>query len=371
MLFQEWLEKTPGYGFQIKHSKKGPAALPALIGAGGMMGAAALSRGGSGGGGGGGFGQVATLRPGQRDLLDQLTTLLQGQLGTGVKAWPAGERVAPVSPFQQQAFDIMGGYAPLAGEGQSILQDVMGRFSPETAQGYQQMGGEALQRTLAPYDPTAALQSLEPARQMALQTFREDVVPWLKERSVAATGTGQSGALQRELARAGERLGLGISAQALPLVYQGGEAAKQRTLQAIPEAYRMGTMGTDVMNAILGGVGQLPGNIMQQLTALGGTQRGITGEQMQAQQRKWTETQPYENPWLGMLSAALGTPAVVPFYQQPQPSLASLMAPAFGQMLGGQGFQNWMGGLGSQVQTPAGWNRGVVPGTGWGGGYLG
>ena len=46
-----------------------------------------LLRGG-GGGGGGDVEQVSTLRPGQEDLLDELTTYLQGKVGTGMTPFP-------------------------------------------------------------------------------------------------------------------------------------------------------------------------------------------------------------------------------------------------------------------------------------------
>jgi hypothetical protein len=318
----------------------------AILG-GSMLGASALSDDG----GGGEMREASRLTPGQRDLLDTLTTLLGGQVGIGTTPYP-GQRVAPTSGLQQQAFDLMSGFMPMAQTGQNIMQQALQGFSPGAAQGFQQMGGDALGNLMKPFDPTEATQFWEAAHVTpALKMWQQDIIPTIKEH-YAARDAADSGAMDRALARSGETLTTNLSAQLANLLFQGQQSQKGMQLQAIPETYRMGMMGGDVLNQILSGAGQLPLNIISQALGVGGVERGIGGEQLMGEQQAWGEGQPYANPWLQLLGPALGTQAVEPYYKESGPGMAAMLLPLLGQAMGSEGFWNMINPAGSQVGTP-------------------
>jgi len=301
----------------------------AAIIAGGTIGAASLS-----GGGGGDVSQVSTLTPGQYNLLEKLTKTLLPQINQGITPY-SGQRVPGVSGLQQQGFDIFRGYMPLAGEGQTALSEAFSRYNPDAAGQFQQMGADALARVTKDFDPENITNALEPARQLGLQSFREDIVPYLTEHYAAGGDIKSSGAMNRALANAAKDFSLGFSANAAPYYIQGYENNLNRNLSAVPEAYRMGMMPTDVLNQVISGPGSYGTNLATMGIGAGGIERGIEGEQLGARQQYWTEAQPWMNPYLQQyLPAALGTQATENIYEQNGPNAASMMMPAFGSMLG-------------------------------------
>lgn len=302
--------------------------ITAMILAGGTVGAAGLASQG------GGYSQVPTMTDEQTQLLNQMVGTLGQQWGQGITPYQ-GERVPPISPLQQQAFDIMGGYMPFASEGQDIMSQILKEY-PGMAGRFQKMGGEALERAMQPFDPTQVTERFKPVREFATETFMQDLVPQIMER-FASQGATRSGALNRTLGREAGRLSMGLSAQMAPYMQQAAEAHAGRQAGAIPQAF---VLPTDVLNRVLRGVGQMPMSIMQAGMGAGGIQRGIAGEELGAEQQIYQEGQPWQNPWMQFLPTALGTQ---PFsYAQKGPNMAAMMMPMFGSLLGGAA----MGGMG-------------------------
>lgn len=300
----------------------------ALLLGGGMVGSAAI------GSQGGGYSQVPNLTDEQTQLLNQMVGTLGQQWGQGVTPYQ-GERVPPISPLQQQAFDIMGDYMPFAQQGQGIMGQALQDY-PQMAGRFQQMGGQALERTMQPFDPTQVTERFKPVREFATETFMQDLVPQIMER-FASLGATRSGALNRTLGREAGRLSMGLSAQMAPYMQQAAEGHAGRQLAAIPQAFQL---PTSVLNRVLSGVGQMPMSIMQAGLGAGGIERGLEGEQLTAEQQIYQEGQPWQNPWMQFLPTALGTQ---PFsYAQQGPNMAALMMPMFGSLLGGAA----MGGMG-------------------------
>ena len=293
-----------------------------------------------GGGGGTDIQQISTLTGGQTGLLEALTSLLTGQVGQGITPFQGirpGE--VPFGPLQQQGFGFAGGLAPGIGAGIDLFGRTLGGFDPTQGQGFLGQAQGALQQGLG-FDPTQdILRAFEPSRQLAMRGFEQDIVPGLLERFGATSGP--SGSLNRALAEAGAGLELGLSAQTAPFI---GQAALQQP-------------GLQFAGAGLGGqLAGVPGQLAQQGTQLGGQgidvlsqlfnigglqqqlPRGIAG----AEQARFQEAQPFANPFLNLLSPALGTQAFQNIgVQQPAGALSPLLAGA-GLALGQQGF----GGIG-------------------------
>lgn len=298
------------------------------ITAGLVAGGAGFALGGAGGGGGGGdITQASTLTPGQRSLLDALTSLLTGQVGQGVTPFQGtrpGE--VPFGPLQQQAFGLAGGLEP----GISAGLQAFGQFDPSQGQQFLGQAQGALQQGLG-FDPTQdILRAFEPSRQLALRGFQQDIVPNLLERFGATSG--RSGPLNQQLAEAGAGLELGLSAQTAPFI---GQAALQQPGLQFQGAGLAGNL-SQLPGILAQQGGQLGGQGLQQLLGIGGLQqqlpKGIAG----AEQARFLEAQPFANPFLTQfLGPALGTPALENIFQQEGPGLLSSLLPALGTAAGG------------------------------------
>jgi len=253
------------------------------------------------------------------ELLDQLTGMLGPQIGKGVSPYP-GQMVAGITPLQESAYGMAGGYTPAI---QAGLRGA-GQYDPSQGLGILSQQQEALQPSLAPYDPTAAGELWETAvKQPALETWRQDIMPAIMERGVMTGGTADSGPMQRALARSGEQLGTNLSGQLANLQYSGQQAQLGRQMQG---AGMLGQMAS--MPGQLAGQGQqLAALGLGQMAGMGAEQRGIGQQQLSAEQQKWAEAQAYQNPWLQYLPTALGASAFDTVVGQKDPSMASEMAP--------------------------------------------
>ena len=302
------------------------------------------------GGGGSEISHVSTLTREQRQLLDQLTGLLGGQLGTGVTPYQ-GQRVPGLTGMQQQGLGLFGGMGGMAQSAQGITQSALGQFNPALGGQYQAMATPALQSSLANWDPASAQDYWQKAFvQPGMRNWTENVAPMIQER-FAGQNAADSGLLTRELARSGQSLTTDLNAQLADIMYSGEQAQRNRQLSAIPQAQGLGMMGTDILNAILGGAGQMPGMIGQQMLGAGEMERGVQGQQMAAEQAKWLESQGYQNPWLNLLPTALGTSAFENVIQQQGPGLFASMMPGIGQALGSAG---GLQGIGSALGSIGG-----------------
>ena len=291
---------------------------------------------------------------GIREMYQQLNQMFT-PLSQGLTPYGDGQIVPGASPLQQQGFSAAQGLTPLATAGQEYFGGALGQADPGAPQRYMGQAEQGLQQQMQPFDPTMAMQAMEPARQLGLQSYKEDVVPWIMERYGPAMGAKESGAMGRELARGGERLGLGVSAQLAPYLYAGKQAQLGRQAN-IPSQY-MNLAG--LPGQVLGQAGQIGGmgaNLLGQQMNIGGMQRGITAEQMQEPYMRFQ--QPYSPQMMNLLQMALGQqPNEIVAQQQPAGmgySMLSGLAPGIGLGMGQAGLGGVMGGLGGLAGGAAG-----------------
>jgi hypothetical protein len=280
-----------------------------------------------GDGGGGSVEQAPRYIKSQERYLNQLTGLLGQQLGQGVPAYP-GQLTPGLSQFQQQAFGQMGGITPPT----DYYNSVLGLADPGAAS--RMMGGAetALGGAMQPFDTDAFMQTLEPGRQLALRTFNQDVIPGIMERYIGSQGTSDSGAALRALAREGSNLSLGLSAQAMPYLFQGQENQLGRQMQGAGQLAGMSMLPGQQVGQAQG----IEGNYLNQLLGMGGIERGVQAEQMQEPYQKWLSTQGYNNPWVQQfIGPALGAQAFDSFYEQGRASpWAALAGGGLGYLAG-------------------------------------
>lgn len=301
---------------------------------------------------GGGGTKVKTMDPfagtGYREAYKRFTDWLRPSIGP---ITPYPEQITPgFSPLQQAGFDVAGGLTPIATGGQEYFGDIYGRTDvgvPGRAIGTAE---QALADVLAPYDPEMAKRTMEPARELALDTYFRDIVPRLKESYVSRAGTADAGALNRALAREGSRMSLGLSAQLAPYLYAGSEAQKSRQQAGVGQAMNLAQMP----GAVLGQAGQIGGmgtDILSQLLNMGAMQRDVTGELMAEPFQKWQMTQPWASPYIDIMSKLGGAAPPFSYIGQEQgPGLFSQMMPALGLGLGGYfGGGGTLGAMGSSI----------------------
>jgi hypothetical protein len=244
--------------------------------------------------------QTERLLPSQINLLNQLSTLLGGQLGAGVEPYP-GQMYAGESPLQSQLFSYLGG-------------------APETARTLQQTGLQFL-TDQTPYDYGAERQYWEQAfAQPTREAFYEETVPQLQE-MFAGQGALSSSGFNRALAREAQRMETGLGGQLADVLYQGQQSYLNRQLQQRGLGLSALDRALAEANALMQG-----GTLQRQLQQLPLTE----------QYEKWGMSQPYANPWLPQLGVALGvspyqTDTVV---QQGSPGLLDSLARGLGQGLG-------------------------------------
>ena len=234
------------------------------------------------------IGNAPTLTPGQTDLLDQLTTLLGGELGQPGPVF-GGQTVAGPSSIQDQLFGATG---DLFGQG--------GLFGT---------GEQALQTSLADFDPQATTDFFNTSiRDPALKGFQEDILPMIQE-SFIGQNAGRSGAANRAIAGAGADVQQGLDAQLAQLLFSGQESSLNRQQAG----------GQNLLNSIFG-AGTMGGE----------TQRGIETQGLQDIFRQFQEGQSFNNPALSFLNTAFGTKAFEPIVQGPtqQSGLVQDLAPA-------------------------------------------
>jgi len=207
------------------------------------------------------------MAPGQWQALGKLGSILGGQLGKGIKPYK-GQMVAEASPLQEQIF--------------GLTQELLGRTGPEQAQEYWEKTFKA----------------------PAMETWQKDIMPMIREKSIAA-GTQYSSGHERALAEAGGRFGTGLTGQLADILF--------RQEQGLPGMY-------------------------QTLMGVGGTQRGIEQQKLGAEFERWRMKQPWANPWLSQLQTLLGARgwdyAVMPGQQGFLQSLFGGFGGGLGAMLG-------------------------------------
>jgi hypothetical protein len=235
----------------------------------------------------------STLTGGQSDLLNQLTSLLGGQLGSGVQGY-GGEVVPGASELQQKTFDALGG---LFGDGgmfqpSSTSKDVVDKIMAGTDVGT--------------FDPTATQDWYQNALvNPAMENWSKTIAPQVQEKFIGQNA-GSSGAANRAISTSASDVMKGLNTDLANALYGEKNTFDTRKFEA----------GQNDLNRML----QAPGvesqsntsfiNNLLSAAGLGGTQRDITSQQEGADYQKWLSQQGYNNPWLQMLGQALGTQAV-------------------------------------------------------------
>lgn len=306
------------------------ALIPAAIGIGG----AALF---GGGGGSPSIQQADTLSGGQNEFLNTILGQLQGLTQQGLT--PTGpQQFAPTSGLQNQAFSGFGGLGGLGAGALGLAQQGLSGFDPSLSQGFLDQAGGALQQGLQGTDTQAITDAFAPSRQLAQNQFQQETIPNLLERFGASSGG--SGALQSQLANAGSNLSLGLRAQEAPFI---GQAALNRPGQQFQGAGLAGNLagipGQLAQQSL--GLGASGSDLLGQLLNVGGIQRGIAQEPLNAQ---FQAAQQPANLLAQFGPLGLGTQAVTNFQQQQQPGLFQSLLPALGGFAGAGGFNGLFGG---------------------------
>lgn len=234
------------------------------------------------GGGEGGTEQATLQLPEQRDFLVDLLGQLGGLTQQGLT--PINFPSAGISPLQQQAFGGFSGLSGLGQQGFGIAGQQLAQFDPNLGGQFLGQARGALSQGLQGLDPQRILDALEPGRQLALNTFEQDIVPFLGERFGATSGA--SGAFNKQLAESGANLSLGLGAQAAQFLGQGALQAPGIQFQGANIAGNLAQLPGQLAGQGLD-LGRQSGNLLSQLLNAGGVQRGITSEQLAAQ----TQTQ--------------------------------------------------------------------------------
>jgi hypothetical protein len=287
-----------------------------------------------GGGGGTDISQESTLTGGQEELLNSLTSLLQGELGQGATAF-GGQRVAGLSPLQQQAFGQAGGAIPLAQQAFGMGTDLPEAFG---------QAQEQLTRTLQPFDPQSTISNFAPAREVAVRQFEDVTIPNILERFAGANAV-RSSAAPQAIADAGSELSQGLSAQLGQLLQQGEQSQLNRQQAGIGQALQVGQAPLNfTQQAGQAGLGLLGG-----VADFGSQQRSLEQQQLNALMAQFQERQPGANPFLNLLPSALGTTAFENVATQSGGGLGGVLGGAFGAFAGTEkgagGLSNLLGGI--------------------------
>jgi len=275
---------------------------------------------------GGGGSTVKRVDPwkgtGMRELFGQYTDYISPYVGA------VSGTVPGASSLQQAGFNVAQGLTPIATGGQQYFGDISGQVDTGVPSRATQTAEQALAGVLAPYDPEMAMQAVEPARKLALDTFFRDIIPQLKESYVSKAGTADTGALNRAMAREASNLSQGLSAQLAPYLYAGSEAQKNRQVTGVNQAMNLAQMPGQIMGQA-GNIAGLSTDILSQILNMGSMQRGINQEQ-------WQYQQPWANPYTQVLSSLMSSAPQYGYVEQQQsPGLASMLMPALGMGLGG------------------------------------
>ena len=271
-------------------------------------------------GGGSSTSNVPLLTRGQRRLLKQITSQVSQGIGKPGEVFQ-GQRVAGLSPLEQQAASFIGGpgfqqgLANLGQANQFYQGQVNEQFNP------QQVTQDFNVDTLNP----------------AMRNFQQNVIPGISERFAGGNAL-RSGAFGTTLAQAGSDLQSNLAAQ-----LGQRQVAERGAVRGRRAAGARGLMGTSLM----------PQQLIAPLLGIGGLQRGIQQQQLGAEHARFQEGQPMANPLLRLLSPALGTQAFQPVMSQ-QAGLGSILGPGLGAFMGTEtGAAGIMGGLGSLFSPAA------------------
>ena len=236
----------------------------------------------------------SSIRPGQEQLLDRLTSFLQPQIGQQGRV--PGMEFAPSGPsgLQQQAFG-------LPGFGQA-----------------QQAFGQSLG-----FDPKQIAQQFQPTADFARQGFKQRFIPAILG-ALGQQGAARSSGAADIFGREARNLELGLASQLGQQQFGAQQASLQRGFQAPGQA--------------LGFAGQLAN--------LGSLQRGIGQEQNAFNLQRFQQQDPLRNPALNFALQASGLqtlqePGIIPG----TPGILQQLLPLAGSAVGAAGAAGGFGAL--------------------------
>ncbi|GAG29930.1 unnamed protein product, partial [marine sediment metagenome] len=230
-----------------------------------------------------------------------------------------------------------GGLGGLGTGALGLAQQGLSGFNPQQAQGFLGQAGSALNQGLQGVGTQAITDAFAPSRQLATRQFEQQTIPNLLERFGASSGG--SGALQSQLANAGSNMALGLRAQEAPFIGQAALNAPGQQFQGAGLAANLAQMPGQLAQQSLG-LGAAGSDILGQLLNVGGIQRGIAQEPLNAQ---FQAAQQPANLLAQFAPLGLGTNAFENVQQQQQPGLFQSLLPALGSFAGAGGL-NGLGG---------------------------
>jgi len=284
---------------------------------------------------------------GVRELYKQLTGFASPFIGQGLTPYQ-GQIYPGASDLQQQGFGAAGGLTPLSQAGMGYFGNVLSGTDPMAAQGYEQMASQGLQNVMQPFDPSMVSQVMQPAQDLAMQNYQQNVVPYIMERYGAGANAKNAGAMWSELGKQGANMSLGLSNQMAQYLYPAWQNQLGRQQQGVGQAMQLSQIPGQTLSQA-GQIGGMGADLLGQQMNIGGVQRDITGQGMQEQYQKYQQAQPYNNPYLQMAMNLLSQGASMPMQvgqQQQGPGMASLL-PGLGSFLGSENsMSNLFGNLG-------------------------
>lgn len=202
------------------------------------------------------------LNPGQEQYLNALYGQVIPQIGQPGRSY-GGQRVANTSPLQQQGFGMAGMAPQMSAPIYGNAMNMMGNLSQSPNQMFQ------------------------PAMDAAFNMFQNRIRPDIMNQ-FASTGSADSGMAQQTLGRAGQDLSTQLAGQLAGMQQQG--YANQ--IAALPQMQSWTNY---------------PTQLGAQMASLGGMQRGIGQEQLDANMQRYYEQDPARNPWLAYGQQTLPT----------------------------------------------------------------
>jgi hypothetical protein len=115
--------------------------------------------------------------------------------------------------LQQSAFGAAGGLTPAGAGGLNYFQNMLGATDPSLPGLAQNAAAAGLHDVFQPFNADMARTALDPARKYGMDMFQQDVMPAIMEKYGPASGAKESGAMWREMGRAGGNLAGGLGAE--------------------------------------------------------------------------------------------------------------------------------------------------------------
>ena len=180
------------------------------------------------------------------------------------------------------------------------------------------------------FDPTSTLNMFQKSiYDPAMKEFNEETLPQIAE-LFAGRGSFDSGGTLHTMTESAEDLMgslMGTKASMLDSAKNAWDNMEMNKFLGI-NSLLPGVAGAKTSN-VTAGLAGLP-----YAMAAGDTQQGLNQAEINEMITKWTQGQPYNNPYLNILQMALGTPAITPVVNGGSTGFLDAMAPGIG-MAGG------------------------------------